>query len=210
MIDLEKLSDLQKDALAEFSSIGAGHAATALSQLIDKKVLIKSPELDIIPVEELVGLMGGPTTIVATIYIKMLGDIKGKMLFMLPKECAMQLISYLESKQSGEQNSLNQLDQELFRQTGVIISGAYLNAMARFMGLVVMPSHGEFAFDMAGGIFEEIIIEVGTKTELAIVIKTEFVESDENISAHLFFLPEPESLELILKKLEEKKSWTPK
>jgi len=39
------LTDEQKDALSEVGNIGAGHAATALSQLIKKKVMISVPSL---------------------------------------------------------------------------------------------------------------------------------------------------------------------
>lgn len=209
-MDLSKLSEFQKDAFSEFSSIGAGHAATALSQLIDEKVLISSPELDILPIEELANLMGGPETLVATIYIKMLGDIKGKILFMLPRDSAFKLIKFLENKPANGKKLFTQLDQELFRQTGVIIAGSYLNALTRFLELAVLPSSGDFAYDMAGAIFEEIIVELGLTAELALVVKTNFIESEDNISAHLFFLPEPESLELIFNKLEEKSTWVPK
>ncbi len=63
---------------------------------------------------------------------------------------------------------------------------------------------------MAGAIFEEIIAELGMQAEMAMVIKTDFIERDDNISGHLFFLPEPESLELIVNKLDEMQSWTQK
>ena len=48
---LEGLSELQLDALREVGSIGAGHAATALSQLVGMPVGVRNPEIDIIPFE---------------------------------------------------------------------------------------------------------------------------------------------------------------
>ena len=42
-MNLDKLSEIQLDALRETGSIGAGHAATALSQLVGHGIQIDRP-----------------------------------------------------------------------------------------------------------------------------------------------------------------------
>ena len=45
-------NDFQKDALREIGNICACNAATALSQLLNKKVSIEVPEILFLPVED--------------------------------------------------------------------------------------------------------------------------------------------------------------
>ena len=65
MTDLRTLTNEQLDALRETGNIGAGHAATALSQLLQMKVLISVPEVRILPLDAVAGLVGEPDTLVA-------------------------------------------------------------------------------------------------------------------------------------------------
>ncbi len=50
---LDNLSELQKDALKELGTIGAGHAASALSELLNKSIYMKVPSVHIIEVKSI-------------------------------------------------------------------------------------------------------------------------------------------------------------
>ena len=49
------LSPMQLDALREIGNIGAGNAATALSQIINRKIDMSVPRLNILPLSEVPG-----------------------------------------------------------------------------------------------------------------------------------------------------------
>ncbi|GAH69692.1 unnamed protein product, partial [marine sediment metagenome] len=76
-MNLKNLSERQLDSIKEIANIGSGHAATALSQLTKKKVMVKVPEVKILKVEELPSLFPEPEEIVVGILINFLGDITG-------------------------------------------------------------------------------------------------------------------------------------
>jgi len=60
MIDVRELDALQIDALREVANIGAGHAATALSQMTNRRIGVNVPEIRIVRLEdvpELVALL---------------------------------------------------------------------------------------------------------------------------------------------------------
>lgn len=48
------LNDFQIDALKEIGNIGSGNAATALSQMINKKVDMAVPQLDILEFNDMI------------------------------------------------------------------------------------------------------------------------------------------------------------
>ncbi|MFN2462113.1 MAG: chemotaxis protein CheC, partial [Candidatus Velthaea sp.] len=64
-----KLSDLQKDALKEVGNIGAGHAATALSQLLNTTVKLSEPSIDVIKFRDLATRVGYENRIVAALHM---------------------------------------------------------------------------------------------------------------------------------------------
>ncbi|HET9869860.1 MAG TPA: chemotaxis protein CheC, partial [bacterium] len=58
LLNLDELTPHQIDALKEVGNIGAGHGATALSQLLGKRINITVPNASILPLSELPRLVG--------------------------------------------------------------------------------------------------------------------------------------------------------
>ncbi len=52
MEDIRSLKAIQIDALREVANIGAGHAATALSQMIGDTIMISVPTINIARLED--------------------------------------------------------------------------------------------------------------------------------------------------------------
>jgi chemotaxis protein CheC len=51
MEDVRDLKEPQLDAMREVANIGAGHAATALSQMTNRKIMINVPRVNVRPLE---------------------------------------------------------------------------------------------------------------------------------------------------------------
>ncbi len=196
-----ELKELQRSALLEIGSIGAGHAATALSELVDQKVMIAVPRLQVVPVHEVPNLLGGPEELVAAIYVRVMGDVPGSMLFLVPRESAISLVDLLQGHDVGTTRVISDTDEELLKQTGNILAMAYLNSLTRLTDLIFLPAPPAFAFDMVGAILDNIMAEAGMVAEHAIVVSTEFLHIAERVDAMLFFLPKPETLQVILSHL---------
>ncbi|MDO8987905.1 MAG: chemotaxis protein CheC, partial [Coriobacteriia bacterium] len=56
---LENLSTMQMDALREVGNIGAGHAATALSQMTGSPISLSNPTLELVEFSAVPMLVGG-------------------------------------------------------------------------------------------------------------------------------------------------------
>ena len=88
MDDIRDLKTLQLDALREVENIGAGHAATALSQMTNRRIMITVPEISVSRLEDVAGLLGKPDEIVAAVLLHMLGDLTGRTLLVFPETAA--------------------------------------------------------------------------------------------------------------------------
>ena len=73
MDDVRTLKALQLDALREVANIGAGHAATALSQMINSTIMISVPTINVSRLEEVPPQVSAPEEPVAAV-LHRLGD----------------------------------------------------------------------------------------------------------------------------------------
>lgn len=195
------MNALQVDALRELGSIGAGHAATALSQLLDHPVEITVPEVKLVPVSEVPMVFGGPETLVGAVYCRILGDISGGMLFIAPRSAMLLLTDLLRNREPGAAKSMNAEEEALITHTASILISSYLSAVARMADLSLLPSSPSFAFDMMGALLEVATVDIGMKADTAILVLTSFMDEHAIVDAALFYMPDPDSLDVILGRL---------
>lgn len=192
------LTEMQLDALREVGGIGAGHAATALSQLVDRPIELEVPTIEIVNIEDVPSVFGGPERLVLAVYARMLGDLAGGILFMTDQEAAVSLVAMLHGREKGERKTVGREEEAMLRHVSSIIISAYLAAIARMADLDVLPASPVLAMDMAGALLQAVVAEVGMKAEQAVLVRTAFIDEDISIEAAVFFIPDPDSLSVIL------------
>ncbi len=195
-------TDNQKDALKEIGNICAGNAATALSQLLDRKISIIVPRILILPVEQVCEAVGGIDTLVAGLLLRVLGDMPSNILLIFSQKDAMALASLLTRKQVSESSVMTDLERSALKEVGVILANSYLGALGSFVGLGLVPTTPELIVDMAGAIIDYILIELSCKSEFAILVESEFHEPTTSVTGHFFLIPNPDGLELILRAID--------
>ncbi len=196
-----ELNKAQRDALKELVSIGAGNAATALSQMIKKKVKILVPRVNFTTIDKVPEIFGGAETLVTAIYLQALGDVAGVMLFSFRKEEGNKLADLILGNLPGKTKLLNDMSSSALKETASILSGAYVNALAKLLKKRLLISSPAISQDMAGALVGDILIETGKDADYAIVIDTELEIVDEKVMAYFFFIPETGSLEKVLSEL---------
>lgn len=197
-MNYSKLSEVQLDALSEVSNIGAGNAATALSQLLNEKIDMTVPKVNVIPIDNILSEIGSEKE-VAGVMVRVLGDTPGNILFVFEQEAAFYIIETLTGSKSHE---LNEMGSSALCEVGNIISSSYMNAISRFTNLVMMPSVPAFTYDMVGAILSTSFIESGQYDDNVLDFETEFLNGDsKRISGHFYYIPMPGSLEKILNTL---------
>lgn len=195
---LDMLTDMQLDALREVGSIGAGHAATALSQLVDRLVMLQVPTIEVIDVCAVPYVFGGPEQVVCAVYARLLGDIGGGVLFFATETSALSLVDLLCGRTVGETRVLGVDEEAMLGHAASILISAYLAAIARMADIDVAPSSPVMVVDMAGAILQEAVAEIDMRAEQAVLVRTAFLNEKNSVDAALFFLPDPDSLAIIL------------
>jgi chemotaxis protein CheC len=196
-MNYSELSPIQLDALKEVGNIGTGNAATSLSQLLNKKIDMTVPSLNIVPFNDIFSKIGGEEVVIGVI-VRVLGEIPGNILFIFEKEVANNFIEVLLGKKEEE---ISEMGLSVLSEIGNIISTSYMNAISLFTNLNIMPSVPAVSCDMLGAILSTTFIESGQYDDYVLDIETVFLQNNLNISGQFYYIPEPGSLEKILKSL---------
>ena len=157
--DIIDLSPVQLDVLREIGNVGAGNSATALSQLINRRIDMNVPKVSVVPLDEVPDLVGGPETIVVGVFLRVYGKAPSNILFLMPKDSAFYLVDALMGKESGETTHLDMMAESALMEIGNILAGAYLNALYSFTNLSLIPSIPALAMDMAGAILNVVLVQ---------------------------------------------------
>lgn len=199
MNDVRTLNDLERDALREVANIGAGHAATALSQMTTRTIMIDVPEVEIRRLEEVAELVGPPDTVIAAILMHMMGDLTGRTMVILPASSARVLCDILLRRPVGTTTAFDAMEHSTLKETGNILSSAYLNALSDFMGMMLLPSVPSLVVDLAGAVLTTTYLNFGHDRDFVFCVDTSFrVEgAHEVLQGQFLLLPDPPSLQAI-------------
>ena len=196
----QSLTDQQLDALKEVSNIGMRHAATALSQLIGQTVYLKVPQVTVTDISAVPEILGGAENLVVGITLQILGGARGNILLVFPTSSAKQLLTILLGE-APRGDDLDDIATSTLKEVGNILASAYLNALGTILNMTLIPSVPALAYDMAGAIVDQVLIELSQEGDYALMVETVFHGTEEisnGITGHFFLLPDPGSLDVIL------------
>lgn len=191
---IPRFSEFQLDALREIGNVGAGNAATALSQMVGRRVDMSVTKVQVLPVEAIAGFLGGLDKNVAAVHMPVYGEMAGVALVFFPVERISELSGMLIGKREEDPDELSELGRSALKELGSILTGSYLSALFRFIHLQLIHGVPALAIDMAQAILDTVLVELEQKDDVAIVIETEFLEGDRQLTGSFFLLPEADSL----------------
>lgn len=188
-------TQMQLDALKEVSNIGVGNAATALSSMLNRKIDMTVPSVNITLLNDLLFKIGEEE--VYGLVVRVLGDIGGIILLSMEKEAAVNIASLLTFT---DNSVITEIGISALCEIGNIVSGSYMNAISKFTGLTIIPTVPAMANDTLSSILSTAFIESEQYDENILEIETVFLDSSKNnLGAHFYYVPKPGSLEKILK-----------
>lgn len=202
MVDVRELGALQLDGLREVANIGAGHAATALSQLTNRRIMVDVPEIKVLRIDELTSLIGlDPEDVVAGVIMQMLGDLTGRTVQIYPRETTEKVTGILLQRDDVDfPGRFGDIEQSALKEVGNILGGAYLNALSDFMGLLLLTSVPALAMDTTAAVLTSSFLEFRDDRDYVFAVETVFNmdASDHELHGYFLLVPDDASLEVML------------
>ena len=204
--NLDHINETWEDVLREIANIGSGHAATALSALLNRPITQSIPEIMLVSLSDMPRIMGGAETVVMAGMLAITGEISGHLLMILDIDQAEKIISMVKGEPvcSVERKSLQRfsvMDKSVLSETVNIMGGSYLTAVCEFTKQKALPSIPYLCVDMMGAVLNIAIAEVGKTGDYAILFQSDFFNEDEMIGGRLLMIPDENSCKKIMESL---------
>lgn len=198
---LDNIDGIVMDVLKEVGNIGAGNAATALAKMINKKVDMTVPKVNVLDFQQVPDMLGGAEAQVVGIFFKIEGDLEGTIMFLLSVESATTLIDLLMPGMARD--TIDEFTVSALQEIGNILSGSYISSLSTLTGLRINISVPSLAIDMAGAILSVPAIQFGMVGDKILIIENDFIESYENksVQGYFFLIPDVDSYDILLKSL---------
>ncbi|MEQ1693273.1 MAG: chemotaxis protein CheC [Gemmatimonas sp.] len=200
---IRSLKTIQLDALRETANIGAGHAATALSQMTGSTIMIKVPAISVASMEDMPAQFSADEEPVAAVLMHMLGDLSGRTLLVFPRPTVMRLAELMLRRPIGSSLALGELESSAIKEAGNILSGAYMNALSDFLGMLLLPSPPTLVIDMSTAVLTSAFGEFAPDPDAILCVESEFIltELQHTLRGFFLLLPDPASLQVMLRAL---------
>lgn len=198
--NLSDINDIYFDVLKEIGNIGAGNATTAIAKMLDIRLNMNVPKVQLLTFSELASVIGAEDEPICGIYLEVESDIAGSMMFILKLDSAHYLVDRLMGRDTTKKTEFDEMDLSALCEMGNILAGSYLSALAGLTGMTITSSVPYLSIDMAGAILSVPAIQFGFLGDNALLIETEFGD-DVLVEGYFILLPELDSYDKILNSL---------
>ncbi len=192
-----ELNQMQLDAIKEIGNIGSGSAATALSELLQRRIEMSVPNIWLIELEGIADIIGQLDSAQAVVYVKVEGEVSGKAVFFFPLESAEIIVESLFYSSEHPDLFNCEIAQSALAEMGNIMVSSFLIALTKLTGIQMHPSVPVLAVDMAGAIMDAILLEEGLLEDNVLFIDT-LISGIPKIEGQFMFIPDGGALTKLL------------
>jgi chemotaxis protein CheC len=185
--------------LLELGSIGAGHAATSLSDILQQPITINVPKIHTIKphlIPQFYNLHDVPTT---AIYLQLKEAFGCDILLMFESTEAKKIAAMMTMASSIEEVD-PAMETSALQELANILIGAFLTSISDFIGLGLYPTTPETVVDVFDAIIDNFLIKQSMAAENALIFETRFLRNGEDAKSILMLFPSEELKGLLIEK----------
>jgi chemotaxis protein CheC len=206
MSNYDSMDGMHFDILRELGNIGSSNAITALSKLLNHKVEMDVPEVNLVEFSNIADSLGGPDALVVGTLVGISGEVNGMMMFLVKSESARQLLAILmhnvDAEPVSDELSYSLMELSALEEIGNILISSYLRSLAELTGIYFKPSIPHVSIDMANAILSVPAIEFGKVADKVLLIETIFSGiGEDKASGYFLLVPDMPSFTTILRSL---------
>jgi chemotaxis protein CheC len=193
------LTALERDALQEAGNIGAGHAATALSDLLGRPIMNRITHSKLCSISDAPAALGSEEEVICGVIMGLESGVRGAMMMLFPFQDSARLFALLSRRSVASTDSPEFRD--AMEEVGNICICSYLNALADLFDLRLFPTPPNVAVDMLASILDGPLAHIHGAQDQVIIIETQFVEGEDVLRGFFLFLPDVPSLDMVLRRM---------
>jgi chemotaxis protein CheC len=151
------LTDIQLDALTEIFNIGAGRAASSLSEIVGGEVLLSVPRVEFYRSNDInAQMLSLSSARLGSVQQKFTGPFNMAASLLFTEERALEIVQEMLGSQV-QREDLVEYEQEAMCEVGNIILNACLSAMADMLNIAFVSTLPEYSSDVPDVVIGRII-----------------------------------------------------
>ena len=195
-----ELNEVHIDILKEVGNIGAGNAATSLSQMLSKRIEMNVPEVSLLDYNDIIESIGGAENVVVGVLIGFEGDIEGVILFLIKKEFAHLILNTLLGTELKSFEDISDLELSALSEISNIMVSSYVNSISSLTDMRIRVAVPSLNIDMSGALLDAVTAEFSEAASKVVFIKEKYFCQNEMVYSYMLLLPDRQSLKILMKK----------
>jgi chemotaxis protein CheC len=198
------MTPARQDALKEIFNIGSGNAATTLSEVIHRKVLVSVPQIKVSTVEEALSSLVKPDLLVVCLVNIFVGDISGCTLWLMPGSTALEFAQSCWHLMPKAKKESEFHFGHIHLEVSSVLTESYLNTLSDMLELAAIPSPPLMLSGPMQKVMARILNEYARFGDILAYVQNRFRFPDEcgTTSGYFMMLPDAASLERVMEALK--------
>jgi chemotaxis protein CheC len=193
---------LDLEILLELGNIGAGRATTALSEVINERVIVEVPRLHVSAPHLVPKIFGRHDQITAVIYMPLRGETECDVLLLFELEEAKKIAAMMTMTPPTEQLD-TELETSAIEELGSIMIGGFLSAIADFTDMELVPRPPQLVKGSFDAILDNFLVKQALISDVALVFDGCFRLSSSEAGGTIVVFPSPEMQKILVNKSQE-------
>ena len=201
--DINELNEKYLDVLREVGNIGAGNAATALSEMLGYMVKVSVPSVKVSDMKDVAKEIDTGDEEVIAILINLDQDLIGTILTVLYKPFVNELIKTFlgcEIKTTDDLRA-NEMAKSALSEVGNITAANYVNALARLSKMTINILTPDLHIEKLQDMMEKQTKAFKEFGDKVVLIDESFIIKDEEYKSSMILMLELDSLNDLMEKL---------
>lgn len=195
------LTDHQLDALTEIFNIGAGRAASSLSDIVGDEVLLSVPRVEFYRANEInASVLSLTSARLGSVKQEFKGPFNMAASLLFTEERALEIVQEMLGSQV-QREDLVEYEQEAMCEVGNIILNACLSAMADMLGIAFASTLPEYSSDVPDVVIGRIVSDI--ENPMMLILHMNMVIEKRRSQGTLIFWLSSSSLEELIHQLDQ-------
>jgi chemotaxis protein CheC len=204
-----------KEGIAELEKIAresAENTSSSLSKFINREIEVKAIAVRAMLVEKVTGIIGDPEEIVTTVTMEVRGGVNGNIMIVYTEQSAINVADLLAGRELGTTMKLSELDKSAIKESGNIISGAFLAATSDNLLIDMVESVPSISTGMLSATIDSVLANFAKReASEAMAFEVDFEmgtkESQEySIKSYFVVLLDEKSVTNVIEAIKKKRS----
>jgi len=202
-----EFTEADLDIFSELGNIGAGHASNALSQMINKKVMIDVPVVSLVAIDKLRPMFDKIGDTVTGTFSLVTKNVDANIVIMFSVQSIENILQIIldlpKPKKLKTITDVSENEQSAIQELNSILIGHYVSALSNFLHVPIDPPKHHFFFEKVDTFFTNLEKD-SEKDVVSVIIETKMnVVGTEPIIGYFLMIPAAQNLKEILKRIQE-------